>query len=168
LRLPRLDGRFAPKARPAQADFCGSSPQIGSPGEKSRVNIARPSRIQYRRVTSTRLSFSGSLSDCVGIAHGRFVMRSLIHATTTNGFSGRQGRTGVVGMVQLRKHDARPPRLYCDPVSARPKDLLGLRSCRGFQWREASCRPSCHREDLGRPRGRSARPCRAAASLPVA
>ncbi len=81
-------------------------------------------------------------------------MRSFINATTTiNGITERQGRTGVMGMIQLRGADAVSPRLYCGPVLVKCKRLGSLRSYRPSLWCEAErCRPVRHCEAIQEPR----------------
>jgi hypothetical protein len=97
-------------------------------------------------------------------------MRSLINATTTmNGSTGRQLRTGVMGMIQLRKGDAVVPRFYCGPVWAKSKRLGSLRPCRPSLSSEAErCSAARHCEGILEPRPCATRPSHALPSAAAA
>ena len=74
-------------------------------------------------------------------------MRSFIYASTAMSVvTGRQGRTGMVGMNLLRNEDSLPPRLACGAASEQPRCRLDIRSRCRRATRLSSCRPTCHGE----------------------
>ena len=74
-------------------------------------------------------------------------MRSFIYASTaTNVVTGRQGRTGVVGMNLLRNEDPLPPRFARGPASEQPRCRLDIASRCLRAARMPSCQPTRHGE----------------------
>ncbi len=80
-------------------------------------------------------------------------MRSFIYASTAmNVVTGRQGRTGVVGMNLLRNEDSLSPRLPCGAASEQPRCRLGIDSRCLRAARMSSCQPTRHGEQKHHPR----------------
>jgi len=102
--------------------------------------------------------FHFTLSLCVERTGG-LAMRNSINATTANGMTGRQVRTNVRGMVQLRKAGSVAPRFYRGPVLARGKCFGNLCIGRPSCWSGAQhCRVMRLCEDLQEPRSCATKP----------
>ena len=89
-------------------------------------------------------------------------MRNFINANSlTSGIAGRQDRTDVMGLMQLRNLAAGAPRVYCEPVVTERNCLGSLRSCRPSSWRESKrCRTVRHCGAKHRPAICATRPSR--------
>jgi hypothetical protein len=94
-------------------------------------------------------------------------MRSFINAITAmNGMTGRQIRTGVQGMVQLREAGSVAPRFYCGPVWVRRKRSGSLRTSQPSCWSGAEHCPAARcGEVIREPRSCEKRPSHALPSV---